>query len=141
MVQHLQQIHNTKQNNELNEEIVSRAEISCKEKLKKILKDNPEILVLQAEKDNATVFMSDRKSEFEKNMIEILSDVTAYITLKSDSCRYQENSNEFVKIIDPSTPQETHTTEIHKNNITLRPIVSSIKPFTYRPVKFYVFIY
>lgn len=115
-------------------------------KTKKFLKDNPQISILKPDKSNKTVIMN--KNDYDSKMNELLTDTNTYKKIKNDPTDfYQKKNNSFIKKIlnkklisekesklltihNAITPKIYGLPKLHKHNIPLRPIVSSIQsPF------------
>lgn len=111
------------------------------------LKQNPNILVLQADKGNKTVIM--HKNDYKNKIEDILNDETTYKLLKKNpTAVFQKRNNTLIQewieelIIDLPTgsklknnnslaPKIYGLPKIHKTNCPLRPIISFIQSPTY----------
>jgi len=108
----------------------------------KQLKDNKDILILRADKGNATVLM--KSNEYEEKMNKIIEEGPYKIIKKNPINKIIKNVNAGIKngITDtklrkqltvsvPSIPRIYRVPKIHKTGTPLRPIVSSINSPTY----------
>ena len=111
-------------------------------KTKKFFKAHPELLVTKADKGNVTVII--KKEEYVTKSLEILEDVNYYKTLSRDpTSTYQQKANKIVSnlknsnilspeqarqltIYNQASPKFYGLPKIHKQNVPLRPIISSI---------------
>ncbi|XP_060537265.1 uncharacterized protein LOC132708734 [Cylas formicarius] len=111
-------------------------------KTKKIFKDHAELVVSRADKGNVTVIMS--KDTYIQKSNEILMDRTYYERLRCDpTSTYQQKANKLVKslkdqkqlthevaktlnIYNQTCPKFYGLPKIHKPQLSLRPIISSI---------------
>lgn len=118
----------------------------------RFLKQNPEIIILKADKGNVTVAMD--KSEYLEKSYQLLSDTNTYIQLNNDPTISIQNK--LNKLLDQLILARALTKEeskklkcnngvfpkmyllpkIHKNNIPLRPIVSFIGSPVYQLTKY-----
>ncbi|XP_067628785.1 uncharacterized protein [Eurosta solidaginis] len=121
---------------------------------KTFLKNNKDLLVLNADKGNVTVLMD--KSDYEKKLQLLVNDISAYRVLKRDPTnKLQEKNNEIVeklfknKVIDlkekyklisktSNAPRLYGLPKIHKADIPLRPICSSVNSPSYNLCKYVV---
>ncbi|XP_017489302.1 PREDICTED: uncharacterized protein LOC108377546, partial [Rhagoletis zephyria] len=121
---------------------------------KTFLKNNDQLLILNAGKGNATVMME--KSEYDIKMQKIVNDISTYRVLKRDPTnKFQAKNNEIVekiytnKVIDlkernnlscktANPPKIYGLPKIHKEGIPLRPICSSISSPSYNLCKYVV---
>ncbi|XP_067613386.1 uncharacterized protein [Eurosta solidaginis] len=121
---------------------------------KKFLKDNKNVLVLNADKGNVTVLMY--KDEYEKKLQQMVNDISTYRVLKRDPTnKLQEKNNEIVeklfkhKMIDTRgkyqlitktaiAPRLYGLPKIHKEGLPLRPICSSVNSPSYKLCKYVV---
>lgn len=111
-------------------------------KCRKFLKENPSILILRADKGAVTVAMNN--DDYYSKASNLLNDVNTYKKIKNDpTATFQKKNNDMIKfllnknIIDKDLAKNMYTynasapkfyavPKIHKENIPLRPIVSSI---------------
>jgi len=115
-------------------------------KTKQFIKDNPQITILKPDKSNKTVIMN--TSDYDNKINELLSDKTIYKKLKTDPTKsFQIKNNALIKklltnkklteteakkltIHNAVTPKIYGLPKLHKPNIPLRPITSSVQsPF------------
>lgn len=115
-------------------------------KTKIFLKNNPQISILKPDKSNKTVIMN--TSDYINKMNDLLNDTNTYKKIKSDPTNvYQKKNNSYIKkllnkqliteseskhltIHNAISPKIYGLPKLHKANIPLRPIVSSIQsPF------------
>ena len=126
--------------------------LSTVEQTKQFLKQNPNILILNADKGNKTVAME--KSDYENRMNNILGDMMTYRRLNKDPTSKMENKNNNLvaelfgkKIISEYekrmmttktaiTPRIYGLPKIHKEGTPLRPICSSVNSPAYKLCKY-----
>lgn len=119
---------------------------------KKFLKNNKQLLVLNADKGNVTVVME--KAEYDTKMQVLVNDITTYRVLKRDPTnKLQDKNNDIVermyknKIIDlneknslmcktANPPRIYGLPKIHKDGTPLRPICSSVNSPSYNLCKY-----
>lgn len=119
---------------------------------KLFLKNNPDILVTRSDKGGTSVAMY--TSVYEEKMLELLGDPEVYTVLKSDpTSQVQSRCNNIVKDLKMKThigegmakslnnykavcPKMYGNPKIHKDDVPLRPIVSSINAPTTKLSKF-----
>lgn len=138
-----QKIKNNKQQTSINKKLI---------KTQHYLKQHPNIKILKADKTNKTVIMN--SVDYENKMNDILNDKKTYKLVKLDPTNtYQKKNNDLIKswqhndYISPSLAKSliTHNAvppkiyglpKLHKENISLRPIVSCIQsPFNLQNLK------
>lgn len=111
-------------------------------KTKAFFKEHPELMVTKADKGNVTVII--KKDDYYNKSLEILSDTTYYTMLNRDpTSTYQQKANKIVSklktsklitddqarqltIYNQTSPKFYGLPKIHKPDIPLRPIISSI---------------
>lgn len=116
------------------------------------LKENPEIVILKADKGNSTVAMS--KTDFLHKGNELLSDTNTYLLLKKDpTVTIQNKLNKIIdKLIERTSitkdegkqlkctngifPKLYFQPKIHKDNVPIRPIVSFVGSPAYNLTKY-----
>ncbi|XP_044764379.1 uncharacterized protein LOC123320947 [Coccinella septempunctata] len=121
-------------------------------KTQKFLKNNPELYIVRADKGGSTVAMN-KQGYIEKTKV-LLADERTYRTLRRDpTAAAQKKLNELLRRLhrlkEITDPQLKHLTiynsahpklytlpKIHKENIPMRPIVSSVNTLTYKISKF-----
>ena len=121
-------------------------------KTKKFLKDNPDITILKPDKSNKTVVMN--TTDYNNKMDDLLNDSTTYKKIRNDPTNiYQTKNNTFIKKIiskkqlsdieaknlmihNAVAPKIYGLPKLHKPNIPLRPIVSSIQSPFYKLSKY-----
>lgn len=121
-------------------------------KTQKFLRENPELYIVKADKGGCTVAMN--KKDYIKKTQELLTDETTYRTLNGDpTANIQKKFNELLKrlhkskeitdqqlklltIYNANHPKLYTLPKIHKENVPMRPIVSSINSVTYEISKF-----
>lgn len=109
---------------------------------RKFLSENPDIVVTDSDKGGVTVLIS--RDEYDRKMTELLEDRSVYKVLARDPTQsFQNKNNEVVKLlkdkeyIDPVTARKLTTykavaprlyglPKVHKQDIPMRPIVSTI---------------
>ncbi|XP_046383788.1 uncharacterized protein LOC124154233 [Ischnura elegans] len=113
----------------------------------KALRENQDILILPADKGNATVLME--KEEYQKKISELLSD-TIYRKLgKNPMAKAERETKAIIKKSSippeekrglitsaPKPPRMYGLPKVHKEGVPLRPIVSQIDAPTYRLAKY-----
>ncbi|XP_046397983.1 uncharacterized protein LOC124164734 [Ischnura elegans] len=113
----------------------------------KALRENQDILILPADKGNATVLM--KKEEYQKKISELLSD-TIYRKLgKNPMAKAERETKAIIKKSSipseekrglitsaPKPPRLYGLPKVHKEGVPLRPIVSQIDAPTYRLAKY-----
>lgn len=120
---------------------------------KQFLKDNPDIIVLNADKGNVTVIM--KKDDYIDKMQQLLNDEKTYeilpidptnkIEAKCNKLITQWKNNEYISKKQARNLRRYNSViakmygqvKIHKENDPLRPIVSSIQSPTYNLSKWY----
>lgn len=125
---------------------------SCFHKTKKFLKEHPNLLIIQADKGGCTVAMD--KTDYMEKTMTLLQDPLTYKLLNSDPTEtVQRKYNTLLRkiastkqlsdqqlkdltIYNSTFPKLYCLPKIHKPNIPLRPIVSSINSTTYNLSKF-----
>lgn len=121
-------------------------------KTKKFLKQHPDLLIVKADKGGCTVAMN--INDYNVKTEELLSDTSTYQRLSKDpTYGLQRRYNQLIKQLKSDKELTEHVAKhlmnynsvpaklyglpkIHKQNIPLRPIVSSIKSLTYNLSKF-----
>lgn len=121
---------------------------------KQFLKNNQDIMVLNSDKSNKSVIMN--KTEYIQKMNILLSDTTTYEKIKIDPTNKTNNlclkkvSKTFMnkslpfthlhKLVthNPITPRMYGLPKLHKTNIPLRPIVSTINSPVYKMSKYLI---
>lgn len=126
--------------------------IKAKQETIKFLKENKNILILNSDKSNKTVLMYN--NEYKTKMIELLKDTDTYFQINKDPTSVLskksskllkdlfdrkeisklEFNNMFVK--NPQPPKIYGLPKLHKENIPLRPIVSTISSPGYKIAKY-----
>ena len=137
-----------KRHDRVKEQNVSKQEWQAIEQLKR----DDTIMILPADKGRVTVVM--KKSEYQEKCEHLLNDEKTYKKLKGDPTRkYKAELGNVLrdlkdrKIITPDLHRKLYPTvdqpprfyglpKVHKNNIPLHPIVSSIGTITYECVKY-----
>lgn len=115
-------------------------------KTKKCLKVNPRVILTKANTGNITVLMY--KNDYEHKMLSLLSDNSTYQTKPRDIYNIQKESNHFIKLLKDQNAIDTNTyknlthnsaiakiyglIKIHKDDLSLRPMVSTISSPTYK---------
>lgn len=118
------------------------------------LKDDNNIIILRADKGNATVVMD--RTEYETKIKCMLNDTKTYLTLKADPAkkcetkmknllsgmkeRIPDKTYKHLCTTDGTTPRLYGVPKIHKDGIPLRPIISYIGSPTYQLSKHLVTI-
>ena len=137
-----------KRHDRAKEQNVSKQEWQAIEQLKR----DDTIMILPADKGRVTVVM--KKSEYQEKCEHLLNDEKTYKKLKGDPTRkYKAELGNVLrdlkdrKMITPDLHRKLYPTvdqpprfyglpKVHKNNIPLRPIVSSIGTITYECAKY-----
>lgn len=119
---------------------------------KNFLKEHPQLLILQSDKGGCTVAMN--KTEYHEKTRTLLQDEKTYKKLLRDpTLSLQNKFNRLIKqlkekgeiteqlfkhltIYNSSCPKLYCLPKVHKQNIPLRPIVSSVNSITYNASKF-----
>lgn len=119
---------------------------------KKFIKQNPQIIITKPDKSNKTVILN--KTDYENKMQTLLNDTNTYKKLTSNpTTKYQKLNNNLIKswensnLISPETaknlkinnahpPRIYGLPKLHKPDIPLRPIVSSIQSPLYKLSKY-----
>lgn len=127
-------IHTNKRTNTIEHELYYKTQ--------RFLKDNNDILITRADKGNVTVALT--REQYSSKIVSLIDDTTTYRRIYSDpTTRYQNKNNQFVKhlkdkkYIDSLTAKSLTTykavspriyglPKIHKRDIPLRPIVSTL---------------
>ncbi|XP_073826795.1 uncharacterized protein [Musca autumnalis] len=130
--------------------------ISTVERTRNFIRQNKDILILNADKGNVTVAMS--KTDYEERMRTILSDIMTYQRINKDpTASLQRKNNEFVeelfknnlitmiekkrlKTEVATAPRIYGLPKIHKDGYPLRPICSSINSPSIKLCKYIVSI-
>ncbi|XP_062715035.1 uncharacterized protein LOC134291375 [Aedes albopictus] len=119
---------------------------------RKFVKDNPDILITEADKGNRTVVMS--LEEYDGKMMQLVNDPDTYEQLRSDPTdKYQRKNNSMVQrlvnlqLIDGKTkyqlmcynavcPRIYGLPKAHKQGMPLRPVVPNVTAPTYHLSKY-----
>lgn len=143
-------VENHLQRNMVNER--DKFTIRTADETQRFLRQNKDILILEADKGNCTVAME--KQDYMKKMDLILNDIMSYRRINKDpTSSLQKKNNTIVNemhersIIDERTKRELHTEtataprmygvpKIHKPDVPLRPICSNINSPTYKLSKY-----
>lgn len=122
------------------------------EKAEKYLKNNKDILIVNADKDNATVAI--KKSDYITRMDNLVGDTSQYqIVSKDPTNKLQKKNNEFVKELyeqeiisqvegyklrtnTATAPRLYGVPKIHKDDFPLRPICSFVNSPSYELCKY-----
>ncbi|XP_067639481.1 uncharacterized protein [Eurosta solidaginis] len=124
------------------------------EDTKRFLKQNKQLIILNADKGNVTVVMD--KKEYDSKIQTVVNDISTYRVLKRDPTnKLQQKNNELVQRMfnngnidaqekkfllckNANTPRIYGLPKIHKENIPVRPICSSIDSPSYNLCKYVV---
>lgn len=116
-------------------------------KTKAFLKNHPNLYILQADKGGCTVAM--KKTDYVQKTEDLLTDTTTYNILKTDpTTKIQKEHNVLIKKLknnnfisediakkltkyNSTTPKLYTLPKVHKPDVPVRPIVSSINSITY----------
>lgn len=119
---------------------------------KKFLKDNPEIIVINADKGNVSVAMN--KVMYMDKMEDMLSDQTTYIVMPRDKTKQlQDVNNDLIEHLYNQNQMELRDVnrcivrygiapriygliKVHKENYPLRPVVSFVNSPTYHTARY-----